>query len=310
MNIHKILVVSPMHKEIQTVLEEKGLGKAFRYLPEEETGSADLEWADAFLAFNTKNDYDYSKVKWVHSLGAGVDRFLFQKDWDEDVLLTRTICSFGQRIGEYCLSYILKDIQYHNEFQSFQAAQKWQPMTPAMLREQKVLIYGTGEIGQKAAEILSSFDVKVYGVSLSGRQKDFFEEVFPVENHFSRLNEMDYLINTLPLTKKTEGLFDASIFEKLDAAGFINVGRGASLKESALLDALKNNHLRFAVLDVFSEEPLSKDSPLWEHPRISLTPHISAVTTAEEAVDCFVETLKNVEQEKPLKNKVDISKGF
>jgi glyoxylate/hydroxypyruvate reductase A len=310
MNIKNIVVVSPMYKEIQTIIESKELKKDFRFLTEEDVTQDDLIWADAFVSFNTKADYDYSHVKWVHSLGAGVDRLLFKKDWNEEVLLTRTICSFGQRIGEYCLSYILKDIQFHDQFQEFKVQKEWQPITPKLVKDQKIMIYGTGEIGQKTAEILTSLGAEVYGVSLSGKDKKFFKEVMPVESHFSHLHKMNYLINTLPLTENTEGLFDERILSTLSNAGFINVGRGASLNEKALIHALNHNHVRVAVLDVFAEEPLPEDHPFWNHPNVCITPHISAVTTPHEGVDCFIETLINIEENKPLHNKVDVRKGY
>jgi glyoxylate/hydroxypyruvate reductase A len=299
-----------MYREIQNMIESKELKNHFRFLPEGDVTQDDLVWADAFVSFNTKADYDYSQVKWVHSLGAGVDRFLYKKNWNENVLLTRTICSFGQRIAEYCLSYILKDIQFHDQFQELKLKRKWKPIIPKLLKEQKVMIYGTGEIGQKTAEIFTTLGIEVYGVSLSGKEKEFFKEVMPMDTHFSRLNEMDYIINTLPLTEKTEGLFDERIFTQLSNAGFINVGRGASLNGKALVHALNQNHVRIAVLDVFAEEPLSENHPIWNHPNIWITPHISAVTTPHEGVDCFIETLKNIEENKTLKNKVDVKKGY
>jgi glyoxylate/hydroxypyruvate reductase len=310
MMIKNIVIVSPMYKEIQTIIESKGLVNQFRYLSDEEVSQDDLRWADGLVSFNMKSDYDYSHVKWVHSLGAGVDRFLFNKEWNEEVLLTRTICSFGQRISEYCLSYILKDIQFHDKFHDFKEQKKWQPITPRLLSDQKVMIYGTGEIGQKTAKTLSSLGVDVYGVSLSGSQKDFFKEVFTVDSHYLRLSEVNYIINTLPLTEKTERLFNDKIFSQLSTVGFINVGRGASLDEKSLLQALKYNQVSFAVLDVFAEEPLPEDNSLWTHPKVRITPHISAVTTPDEGVACFLKTLKNIEENKPLLNKVDVKKGF
>ena len=310
MNINHILIVSPMFKEIQLLIEMEGIQKKFRYLPEDKMSQDDLIWADAVVAFNMKSDYDYSHVKWVHSLGAGVDRFLYRKGWNEDVLLTRTICSFGQRIAEYCLSYILKDLQEHSRFQELKQQKKWQPMTPRLLNEQNVIIYGTGEIGQTIAKIFSGLGITVYGVSLSGKKKPYFKEVMQVDSDFSRLNEMNFLINTLPLTEKTTDLFDEKIFDHLSNAGFINVGRGASLNETALIKALDAYHVRFAVLDVFSQEPLSKDNPLWNHPKVQITPHISAVTTPQEAVTCLLKTLRNIEENKSLHNRVDIKKGY
>lgn len=310
MNITNIVVASPMFKEIQLLIEEKKLKQNFRFLSDEALTQTDIDWADAFVSFNMKGEFDYRKLKWVHSLGAGVDKFLLEKEWPENVLLTRTICSFGQRIAEYCLSYLLKDLQLHDSFKDVQADKKWQPATPKLLNEQKVIVYGTGEIGQSVAKILSYFGVEVYGVSLSGKQKNGFNKVLNLDGHYDILNEMDYLINTLPLTEQTFGLFDETIYNKLSNTGFINVGRGASVKEEALLDALKQQTVSFAVLDVFAEEPLPTGNALWSHPNVRITPHISAVTTAREGVDCFVETLRNLEENASLDNIVDVNRGY
>lgn len=310
MEIRNILIVSPMYKEVQRLIDKEALPYRFRYLAEEKLNETELNWADALVCFNLKADIDYSGVKWVHSLGAGVDRLLFGKKWDEKVLLTRTICSFGQRIAQYSLSYILRDLQVHQKFADNKRLKQWQPYTPGLLSEQKLMIYGTGEIGQSVAKVFSSFGVEVYGVSLSGTKKDYFHEVLSIDTHYARLHEMNYVINTLPLTEQTNTLFNMEIFQHMSNIGFINVGRGASLDETALLEALTYNQVRFAVLDVFSQEPLPKEHPFWEHPSIVITPHISAVTTPEEGVACFIETLKNLEENKPLRNVVNPSRGY
>jgi glyoxylate/hydroxypyruvate reductase len=310
MEVNNILVVTPMYKEIKSLIEKENFHQEFRYLSEVEMKQDDLLWADAFVSFNVKSSYDYSHIKWVHSLGAGVDKFLYNRDWPEGVLLTRTICSFGQRIAEYCLSYILKDVQFHDQFHAFQQKSKWSPITPKLISDQKILIYGTGEIGQITAKVLNGLGAQVYGVSLSGKEKEYFKEVMTVDSHFSQLHEMNYLINTLPLTEQTVKLFDGELFNQLSNAAFINVGRGATVDEDALLQALDKKHLGFAILDVFSHEPLPEDHRFWSHPNIHITPHISAVTTPEEGVACFLETLKNLEENKPLKNIVNVKKGY
>jgi glyoxylate/hydroxypyruvate reductase len=299
MKIKNILLVSPMFRELQALIEKDIPDKTFRFMPEEELSQEDLSWADALVSFNLKAEYDYSSVKWIHSLGAGVDRFLHKKDWNQEILLTRTICSFGQRIAEYCLSYILKDLQLHDRFKEQQQQKNWVQSTPKLIGEQKVLVYGTGEIGHMIAKVFSTLGVDVYGVSLSGEEKADFKEVLTVDSHFSVLNEMNYVINTMPLTERTEKLFNSAIFNQLSNSGFINVGRGASIDEEALLQALNDNTVSFAVLDVFDQEPLPKSNPLWDHPRVQITPHISAVTTPSEGATCFLETLKNIDENRP-----------
>ncbi|MBS4214399.1 MULTISPECIES: D-2-hydroxyacid dehydrogenase [Neobacillus] len=310
MKIENILIVSPMYQELRAYIQNAGVQKNFRYIPEDEVIQDNLKWADALVSFNLKSDYDYSHLKWVHSLGAGVDRFLFKNAWDDSVLLTRTICSFGQRIGEYCLSYILRDLQFHEEFRELQLQKKWQQRTPKLLNELKVMVYGTGEIGQAAAKLLSGFGVEVYGVSQSGKEKEYFNDVMTVESHFTLLGEMDVIINTMPLTEQTAGFFNSQVFQKVTNSGFINVGRGASVDEEALLQALEDGQVRYAVLDVFAQEPLPENHPLWKHPGVLITPHISAVTSPEEGAACFLDTLKNLEENKPLNNRVDTKKGY
>lgn len=310
MDIQKIMIVSPMINELKEYIEQYNLDKEIRYLTEDKLTEEDLEWADTFCGFQIKKNTDYSKVKWVHSLGAGVDGFLSGRHWDENVLLTRTVCSFGQRIGEYCLSYILRDAQVHQKFAEQQHEKAWNAITPELLSKKKTVIYGTGEIGQKVAGILSAFGMNVYGISLSGKPKAAFNQVAAVDSHFSVIKEADYVINTLPLTDKTADLFDKAFFEQVKGIGFLNVGRGKSVDEAALMEAIEKKQVRFAVLDVFQEEPLPASHPFWEHPAITITPHISAVTTAKEAVNCFVDTLGKVESGQTLENKVDIQKGY
>ncbi|MDV2884454.1 D-2-hydroxyacid dehydrogenase [Alkalihalophilus pseudofirmus] len=313
-NISTILIISPMYDELKRLIEKENLEQSFRFKIEAEVADEDLDWADAIACFNTKTDYNYSKVKWVHSLGAGVDRFLHNKTWDPQVLLTRTICSFGQRIAEYTLSYVLQDMQHHHLFQKDGRVKRWKPRTPGLLKNAKAVIYGTGEIGQVTAKVLSQFGMDVYGVSRSGREKDFFKKVFTIDQQEhtgqSEWKDADYIINTLPLTGETEALFNDRFFSQFAKAGFINVGRGASVDEETLIEALDEERLRFAVLDVFKEEPLPSDHPFWEHPNITVTPHISAVTTADEAVACFIDTLRNIERNEKLVNQVDIEKGY
>ncbi|GAA0345023.1 D-2-hydroxyacid dehydrogenase [Oceanobacillus oncorhynchi subsp. oncorhynchi] len=310
MNIQKIIIASPLIKELEKPIAHYKLDKEIRYITEDAITEEDLEWADALCGFQLRKDTDYGKVKWVHSLGAGVDGFLYDQNWNENVLLTRTVCSFGQRIGEYCLSYMLRDTQAHQTFAAQQEEKVWKEFSPILLSEKTAVIYGTGEIGSRLAEILSGFGMKVYGISLSGKQKAPFNQVAAIDSQFSFIKEADYVINTLPLTEKTADLFDKRLFDQTDNIGFINAGRGKSVAEADLLAALEKEQVRFAVLDVFHEEPLPVSHPFWEHPAITITPHISAVTTAKEAADCFVDTLKRVEAGQDLENKVDIQKGY
>ncbi|KPB04540.1 D-2-hydroxyacid dehydrogenase [Bacillus sp. CHD6a] len=311
MKITNILFTGRLVKEIERLLdaEDRLKGRNLRFLAEEDVSLEDLKWADAYVAFHPVANFHFGNIKWVHSLGAGVDRYMaLGERWPEEVLLTRTITSFGKKIGEYTLSYMLKDLQHHDTFRNQQVRGDWKMVAPRTLEEMKVVIFGTGEIGQKLARILAFFGVQVEGVSRSGTEKDHFCRVMSLEE--VSLENADYIINTLPLTKDTERLFDERFFGQLNQAVFVNVGRGGTVNHDALLKALESGGLKSAVLDVFEEEPLPVGSPLWSHPGVRITPHISAITTPEEGLACFLETLEAVESGRQLRNRVDVGRGY
>lgn len=310
LQFQNILITGRIYKEIQNIIESKKVKKTFRFLSEATVSPADFHWADVYVSFRPTANFEFGNVKWVHSLGAGVDSFLLDRQWKKDVLLTRTICSFGRKISEYCLSYMLRDLQLHNLFQRHQTQKQWKPAEPKELSSQKVVIYGTGEIGQEIARALSFFRASPLGVSLSGSAKPYFQKVVSAFEAGALLEDADWIISTLPLTKETDSLFNSDFFQTLNGASFINVGRGATVDEKALLEALQKGNLCQAVLDVFSEEPLPDASPLWEHPNVIITPHISAITSPEEAVECFLETLANIEAGNALSNRVSIEKRY
>lgn len=310
MKITNVLVAGNYQEEFKSHVSSNLL-QEFRFIPVEEITPIDLSWADAYVGPRPSPNFNFSNIKWVHSFNAGVNNYLELKGWTENnVLLTRTVCSFGQRISEYCLSYVLQDLQYHSEFQVKQLQKKWEQKTPKMLREQTIVIFGTGEIGQEVAKTFARFGTIVYGVSHSGKQKDFFKEVRTTSNAFTLIDKADWIISTLPLTTETEKLFNSNFFNKLNGTGFINVGRGATVDEEALLHALDLEKVRKAILDVVTTEPLTENSPLWEREDVIVTPHISAVTDINEAIQCFLDTLRKLQNDEPLMNKVDFIKGY
>ena len=310
MKIQHVLIAGKLSSDIKRIINEENFTQSFRFKEEKDVTTDDLKWADAYVSSKPTVNFDFYNMKWVHSLGAGVNNFLFNRKWNADVLLTRTICSFGQRISQYCLSYYLKDLQAHDYFQIQQWNKEWAPRTPDLITNQKVLVYGTGEIGQEVARLFSSLGMDVFGVSLSGNEKPPFTHVYKISSEYEMLSQTDLIINTLPLTDKTKHLFEENRLNQVNNAVFINVGRGASVKQTALYQALCSDKIRMAVLDVFEEEPLPANSQLWEHDKVIITPHISAVTTAEEATSCFLDTLHAIENGSVIKNKVDISRGY
>jgi phosphoglycerate dehydrogenase-like enzyme len=184
-------------------------------------------------------------------------------------------------------------------------------VVPKSLSKQSVIIFGTGNISTDIAQVLQPMVKNIVGVNTSGKNKEFFDvcvsfEKMEVEN----LERSAIIINTLPATEKTSNLFNEDFFSGLDNVLFINIGRGNSVNETDLIHALNQKKLRKAVLDVFKEEPLPKDSAFWDHPKCIVTPHISGITLLEDVKQSFrlaYEAIKSGEQSKLL---VDTNKGY
>ncbi|OPJ60503.1 glyoxylate/hydroxypyruvate reductase A [Clostridium oryzae] len=313
MNINRILVTGRLYKDIEGIIKERAesRNREFLFLPEDEVDEEKLKWADAYVGFKPVDNFSFYNMKWIHSLGAGVDSFILNRKWQDGILLTRTICSFGEKISEYCISYMLADAQKHHIFSCQQKEKLWQMHTPKGLFGQNVLILGTGQIAQEVAKRLSVFGCSVFGISASGKAKKYFNEVVTIDNMGALNIKIDWIISTLPHTKSTENMINGDFLNKFNDVGFINVGRGTTLDEEALLKAIGKRKIRIAVLDVFKEEPLSSASKLWGKREITITPHIAAITSPEEAVECFLSTLQQLEQDKiDLVNLVDIRRGY
>ncbi|OCT16603.1 dihydrofolate reductase [Paenibacillus pectinilyticus] len=310
MDIKKVIVTGRMYKDLEklALMDTK---REYKFLPEAEVSSNDFDWADGYVAFKPTDSFHFGKLQWVHTLGAGVDSFLFNREWKKDVLLTRTVGSFGRKISEYCLSYILADVQRHGIFQQYQTERQWLPSQQKLLQQLNIVIFGTGTIGEEVARMLRTFGVTVYGVSRSGASNCHFNRVLPITEVHDLLALADWVINTLPLTPITEGLFEMRLLSCMHGAGFINVGRGASVDENALIEAIERGSVRRAVLDVFREEPLPAQSPFWSHPNVVITPHISAVTGLDEAIDSLLAVLGEMDSgQERISNSVDVNRGY
>ncbi|HHW37278.1 MAG TPA: D-2-hydroxyacid dehydrogenase [Bacillales bacterium] len=310
MKINNILVAGQYEEVFQKHIPPT-TSQNFRFEAIDEITLEDMDWADAYVGSAPASRFDLSKLQWVHSFNAGVNNYLAIDGWQENnVVLTRTICTFGQRISEYCLSYILRDLQHQKYFEELQEEKKWVRNPPIRLKDQTIVVFGTGEIGQEVARNFTHFGMAVYGVSQSGAQKEYFQKVVTTSSAATILPEADWVLSTLPLTDETKEFFNSELVSHFNNAAFINVGRGATVDEDALINALDSGKIRKAVLDVVTIEPLPEDSPLWVREDITITPHISAITDLDEAVICFFDTMKKIQQNEALPNKVDVSKGY
>lgn len=255
----------------------------------------------------------YADADWIHIAGAGANGVL-DRLVDAGMsprLITRTLGRMGQQIGEYVLSYILADAQKHSLRMQLQAERNWDSVagTPNIAGDRTALILGTGGIGGGVATTLQAMGVRVWGASRNGQLCAPFERVFRMDD-LPDLSGVDVCIGALPLTPQTDGIIGTKLLSKLNAALFINVGRGATADIDAVTKALAVGTLRHAVLDVVPQEPLPKDSALWTHPQITITPHVSGITLNADTVAAFVIAYRAIAagEEPPLR--VDAAAGY
>lgn len=257
-----------------------------------------------------------SKLKWIQATSAGIDYFDLKTIEKKQILLSNASGIHSTSITEHILGVLLTEFRGIRSSILNQGKKEWHQIdTPyTQLSGKKMLIVGTGKIGQQLGKASSGLGVKAYGINTSGRATEGFIECYSQKNMIKIIPDMDIIINILPLTDQTYHLFNQQIFLAFKPQSvFINVGRGASVKTNDLIVALKNGHISFAALDVFEEEPLAKKSPLWEMPNVLVTPHLSGLTPhfRSKLATIFLPNLKTFISEGTLiKNQVSLTKGY
>ncbi|PTT32243.1 D-2-hydroxyacid dehydrogenase [Pseudomonas sp. HMWF021] len=248
--------------------------------------------------------------QWLQSTWAGITPLLAD-GLRRDYRLTRAVGIFGQVMAEYVLTYMLGHEREVLARLVSQVERKWDNRTGQSLVGRKVLIVGTGDIGESVAQFLLPFGVELYGIASSAREQAPFVEVGSMADLPRLVGEVDYVVNLLPNTAHTHDIYDAALFRQFKPTGlFINVGRGVAVVDADLVDALKEGHLAGAVIDVCRQEPLPQRHPFWTAWGLLLTGHSSAPTSPALMVQLFVENLKAYQAGEALRGEVDFNRGY
>ncbi|HEV8148784.1 MAG TPA: D-2-hydroxyacid dehydrogenase [Gemmatimonadales bacterium] len=306
----RILVSHALHEGLGDYLLERREDLEIRARGLSEISAQDIAWAEVLVGFRAPREGAWQKLRWIHCIGAGVDAFAFRTGLSPDTLLTRTAEDFGPMMGEYCLARALAVTQRLRQLDAEQRARLWQPKHPKPLRGTRALIVGTGAVGRGIAHALQGAGCTVEGGSRSGAARQPFTRVHPVAEFAAAVRGARWLVLACPLTEDSFHLLDRSRLASCDGAYLINVGRGQLVEESALPDALERGCLSGAALDVFEVEPLPATSPLWALPEITLSPHISGLTTIPGAGDGFLACLAEVEAGRRPALAVDVRRGY
>lgn len=220
-----------------------------------------------------------STLKWIQGQAAGVDFLDLENLKKKNILLTNGSGIHSIPIAESVFGMLLTYTRGIQEAIKNQMTQTWhQPTSLMELNGKTIMIVGTGKIGTEIGRLAKAFNMKTIGINSSGHKVEFMDEIYSQEQMKAQLVKADIVVNILPLTKKTTHFFNDELFDAFKPQTlFINVGRGPSVDESSLIKALDSGKVAFAGLDVFEQEPLEKESPLWNREDVLITPHISGI---------------------------------
>ena len=254
------------------------------------------------------------KLKWIHATSAGVDALMFPDLINGDVVVTNARGIFDRTIAEYVLCTILMFSKDFPRSLKLQAEHKWQHRDTERAEGKQVLIVGAGSIGGQIARLCKAVGLKPHGIARKPRHDDpDFIAVHGNDDLTEQLSLADFVVIAAPLTPQTEGLFDEKAFRAMrNSARLINIGRGPVVKTEDLITALNNGDIAGAALDVFEEEPLPADHPLWDMENVIMTAHMAGdfIGWKRALTDQFLENLDRWHKGEELFNFVDKKLGY
>lgn len=251
------------------------------------------------------------RLKLVHSIAAGVDNITAGHD-----LQGASVCRVvDPMLAEGMLQFVLWAVlYYHRRIDAAfanQARREWARPAQTPASSCRVGLMGLGEMGGRIAAVLPTLGYSVSGWSRTPRQIENVATYSGEAGLAPFLAATDVLVCLLPLTDATRGILGRRVFNALpEGAALVHCGRGEHLVEQDLLDAVGSGQLRGAVIDVFENEPLPADHPLWSTPGIVVTPHMATMAAFDVVIEQIVRNVRQMRAGQPYFNAVDLSRGY
>lgn len=285
----------------------------------DEIEEADKKDAEIVIGYSGKADQKFfeemPKLRWVAWYAAGVNKLPLDYFKDNSILLTNASGVHAKQMSQFIFAYILDDYKKMAVSRRNQENKVYDSkLTGERVDGQTILLLGTGTIPRKTAHLAQAFGMHVEGVNTTGHPVEEFDRVYSINDLDKALHSADVVVNVLPETKDTYHLLEEKEFEAMkDSALFINVGRGTITPEQTLIKALNDKQIRHAYADVFEDEPLSSDSPLYDVENLTITAHITGnyKDNFKDASEIFIKNFKHfLNDGDVIDNKVDLNKGY
>lgn len=316
-----MLVVSTamLTEEVRNDLTSTYPNQTFEFFPNIDEANERLPEAEVLITYGEDLTPEYIhqmiKLKWIMVISAGMDLMPFAEIKQHNILVTNAKGIHKIPMAEYAISMFLNLYHKFPRFYENQKQHVWdRDIMVDEITGKTMVIVGTGVIGQELARVAKAFQIKTIGVSKSGKAKDYFDAVYTVDKLEAALAQADFVASILPSTDETKYLFQPNHFNVMQPhAIFLNMGRGDVIKSEVLLGALNENKISHAILDVFEQEPLPAEHPLWEHEKVTMTPHKSSHSPMyiPRAIDIFKNNLDEyLNGTKNYTNEIDPDRGY
>jgi len=276
-----------------------------------------LRSADALIAsrFDKSSVNAAPRLRWIHTTGAGVDQLMPLDELRADLVLSNSSGIHSDKAGEFALMAMLLLNARMPEVIANQHARLWRGILTAPMSGKRALIVGFGDIGQAVGRLALAAGLDVTALTRSGTRPANAPDVpvMATGRLDALLPEADFVVVTAPLTSETRNLLNAERLSMLrPGAGIVNMARAPLVDYAALAQRLREGLLGGAVLDVFDDEPLPSESPLWRVPRLIVAPHIScdAPDYNQRVLDIWFDNFGRLQRGCPLRNQVDRVRGY
>ncbi|TDI58632.1 MAG: D-2-hydroxyacid dehydrogenase [Alphaproteobacteria bacterium] len=281
--------------------------------PEEfEAAAPDIEYLIALLP--PRGLWEKApNLKLIQIISTGVDSLLPAPDLSDDVKISNARGIHGTQMAEFALYFMLEFAKNGPRIRRQHKEHEFTMFNPVNLSGSTLGIIGLGAIGEALAERAKALGMRVIATQRTPKPNPHVEKVYPSEQTAKLVEQADYLVLVAPLTDETRGLFDADMIARMKPnAVMVNLSRGGIVDETAIAKALTEGAIKGAAIDVFEQEPLPSDHPLWGVPNTIITPHMAAADDAYIAniTKIFAENITRINSGQPLINEVDRYRGY
>jgi glyoxylate/hydroxypyruvate reductase A len=256
------------------------------------------------------------QLRWIQATSAGIGGFMPRTGLDRSGIQVTTAAGIhAVPLAEFALTGVLHFVKGLPQLTEWQTAHHWERYTTRQLAGLRALVVGLGGVGRRVASSLAGLGVEVWGLGRVGSVYDVegVSRVVTRPDLDAMLPTTDIVVLACPLTDETRGLIGAAQLDLLPLdAVVVNIARGAVVDQEALIDSLRAGRIAGACLDVFADEPLPADSPLWDMPNVIVSPHSASTVSSENAslVDLFIDNLGRFMEGRPLRNLYDPERGY